>query len=300
MSIQANKSIVGAFVLGAVTLLAATILLLGSGRLFKSPPPVVLYFDGSVKGLNLGAPVVFRGVAIGSVTNIRLVGDSTGLGFLIPVEIQIDSSKIQLSKQWELEKGNSQYLERLIDEGLRAQLGLQSFVTGQLMIELDMQPGSELRLRGDGRMREIPTLPSPMDKLARTLQSLPIEQIMGQAQQAMEGLNKILNSPALASTANEFNTTLRELQRLTRTIDSQLKPMGSSLDKALTSVSTAATSADRVLRHAENVMAPDSQSMTDLRKTLNELSSAARALRNLADSLERHPETLIKGKGDYR
>lgn len=300
MSIQANKTMVGAFVLGAAVLLAAAILLLGSGRLFKSPATLMLYFDGSVKGLTLGAPVVFRGVPVGAVTDIRLVGDATGQYFRIPVEIQIDPSKIMMPKDSVPVTGRGQFLKKLVDDGLRAQLGLQSFVTGQLMIELDMHPGSELRLRGDGSLPEIPTLPSSLDKLAKTLQSIPFDQIISQTMHAMESINNFLNSPGLADTGGELSTTLHELQGLVHTLNSQLKPMGVSLDKTLASVAAAADSADRALRNAENAMAGDSQGMTDFKKTLEELGAAARALRNLADYLERHPESLLKGKGEYR
>jgi len=300
MSIQANKTMVGAFVLGAAVLLAGAILLLGTGRLLKAQPPVVLYFDGSVKGLSLGAPVIFRGVAVGAVTNIQLVVDASGLHPLIPVTVQMDASKVQVPKSLDQSKDQKIYLKKLIDAGLRAQLGQQSFVTGQLMIELDILPGSEMRLRGDGSMIEIPTIPSPLDKLARTLQSIPVEQIMGQVQTAVEGLNKILSSPDLAKAPGELNATLRDLRTLAQNLNSQVKPVRSSIDQTLTSVSAAAASADRVMRHAESMADPNSQSMTDLRKALNELSNAARALRNLADYLDRHPEALIKGKGEYR
>jgi paraquat-inducible protein B len=299
MSLQANKTLVGAFVLGAAALLTGTILLFSSGRLLNAPPPAVLYFDSSVKGLSLGAPVIFRGVAVGTVTNIQLVVDASGLNFLIPVTVQLDTSKIRMSENI-MHREDKLYFKQLIDAGLRAQLGQQSFVTGQLMIELDMLPGTEARLRGDGRVSEIPTLPSPMDKLARTLQSIPLEQIMGQVQQAVEGLNRLLNSPDMASAPGELNATLRELRQLAQNLNSQVKPVSSSLNQALSSVSTAAESADRVLKHAENVTDPDSQSMTELRQALKELSNAARALRTLADYLDRHPEALLKGKGEYR
>lgn len=299
MSIQANKTMVGAFVLGAAVLLAAAVLLLGSGRLFKSPVTLVLYFEGSVKGLTLGAPVVFRGVPVGAVTDIRLVGDASGQHFLIPVEVQIDPSKVTMPKG-SAPVSRGQFLKTLVEGGLRAQLGLQSFVTGQLMIELDMHPGSELLLRGDGSLPEIPTLPSSMDKLAKTLQSIPFDKIISQTMQAMESISTFMNSPGLTGTAEELRATLHELQELTRALNSQLKPVGVSLDKALISVSAAADSADRALRHAENAMSADSQGLADFKKTLNELGSAARALRNLAEYLERHPEALLKGKGEYR
>jgi len=96
MSKQANKTVIGIFVVGAIALVVIAIVVLGSGKFFKKTLKAVCYFEGSVGGLNIGAPVVFRGVRIGSVTDVILRGDSTKLIFTIPVYIEIEPDRLEI------------------------------------------------------------------------------------------------------------------------------------------------------------------------------------------------------------
>ncbi len=327
MAREANKAMLGAFVVGAVALLAAALLLLGSGRLLQERPKMVLYFTGSVRGLNIGAPVVFRGVPIGSISSIQLLHNPKTLDFFIPVTIEIEPERIASmdSAPNMVTKENGSILGVLIEKGLRAQLALQSFVTGQLMVELDFQPGSPLVLRGDGSMPEIPTLPSPMEEISRTLQNLPIESIMAQLNEAVAGLNKLVNSPVIADTATTLNRTLEDVRQLVASVNAQVGPLGKSVDgtvqrygalaekldrqlpqtlaetaTTLKAMSAASARAEKALASAEGVVKDDSRTMTELQQALRELGGAARSLRALTDYLERHPEALLRGKGELR
>ncbi len=327
MAREANKAMLGAFVVGALALLAAAVLLFGSGRFMKDRPQLVLYFKGSVRGLNIGAPVVFRGVPVGSVTEIRLIHDPDTLTFFIPVFIEFEPERILNMKDGAVVayKADGRVLEQLVDKGLRARLALQSFVTGQLMIELDFEPGSQLVLRGDGKTPELPTLPSPMEELTRTLQNLPIESIMAQLNEAVAGLNRMVNSPVVADTAASLNETLQEVRRLMASVNTQVGPVGQSLagaaqrygaladkldrqlpdtlsqaTRTLESLSAASARAEAALAAAHSTIRDDSRTMTEVQQALREMSGAARSLRALAEYLERHPEALLRGKGEYR
>ncbi|HEU6437280.1 MAG TPA: MlaD family protein [Nitratidesulfovibrio sp.] len=327
MAHEANKAMLGAFVVGALALLAAAVLLFGSGRFMKERPQLVLYFKGSVRGLNIGAPVVFRGVPIGSVTEIRLLHDPDTLEFYIPVFIEFEPERILNMKDGSVaeRKGDLQVLRQLIDKGLRAQLALQSFVTGQLMVEVDFAPGSPLVLRGDGKTPELPTLPSPMEELSRTLQNLPIESIMAQLNEAVSGLNRLVNSPVVADTAANLNDTLKEVRQLAASVNAQVVPLGQSVTGAaqrygaladkldrqlpdtlaqatqtLKSLAAASARAEAALAAAHGTIRDDSRTMTEVQQALREMGAAARSLRALAEYLERHPEALLRGKGDYR
>ncbi len=327
MAREANKAMLGAFVVGALALLAAAVLLFGSGRFMKDRPQLVLYFKGSVRGLNIGAPVVFRGVPVGSVTEIRLIHDPDTLTFFIPVFIEFEPERILNMKDGAVVayKADGRVLEQLVDKGLRARLALQSFVTGQLMIELDFEPGSQLVLRGDGKTPELPTLPSPMEELTRTLQNLPIESIMAQLNEAVAGLNRMVNSPVVADTAASLNETLQEVRRLMASVNTQVGPVGQSLagaaqrygaladkldrqlpdtlaqaTRTLESLSAASARAEAALAAVHSTIRDDSRTMTEVQQALREMSGAARSLRALAEYLERHPESLLRGKGEYR
>ncbi|MBG3875959.1 MCE family protein [Desulfovibrio oxamicus] len=327
MAREANKAMLGAFVMGALALLAAAVLLFGSGRFMKDRPQLVLYFKGSVRGLNIGAPVVFRGVPIGSVTEIRLLHDPNTLEFFIPVFIEFEPERVLNMKDGTAaqRQADGKMLDLLVEKGLRARLTLQSFVTGQLMIELDFEPGSPLVLRGDGALREIPTLPSPMEELTRTLQNLPIDNIMAQLNEAVAGLNKMINSPVVADTAANLNDTLKDVRQLVASVNGQVGPVGQSLAGAaqrygaladkldrqlpdalaqttqtLKSLAAASTRAEAALAAAHSTIRDDSRTMTEVQQALREMGAAARSLRALAEYLERHPEALLRGKGDYR
>src|SRR5512135_3750728 len=137
MAKQASRMMIGGFVVLAVIIMAASLVVFGSGKFFKKTNKYVLYFDESVKGLNVGAPVLFQGVPVGSVTGIILEADLANMKTQIPVIIEIEPDR------WKVRTGERHYREvaaKLIEMGLRAQLVMQSFITGQLMIQLDFYP----------------------------------------------------------------------------------------------------------------------------------------------------------------
>ena len=121
MSKPANKTLIGAFVVGAVVLAVAAIVLFGSGKFFKKTEPWLTFFQGSVKGLNVGSPVVFRGVQIGQVTDIIVGFDATQLEVLIPVFLEIDPEKFKDIGD-SSQKSDPEMHSALIERGLRAQL----------------------------------------------------------------------------------------------------------------------------------------------------------------------------------
>ncbi len=145
MSKPASKTLIGIFVLGAIALAVIGIVVLGSGKFFKETVGVVCYFEGDIKGLNVGSPVVFRGVKVGSVTNILLRFDPQTLDFKIPVFIEIEPDRIETIGP-RGKKGER--MKPLIDKGLRAQLEMQSFVTGQLQIALNLLPDKPAKFVG--------------------------------------------------------------------------------------------------------------------------------------------------------
>jgi paraquat-inducible protein B len=147
---RANPKLIGAFVVGAVALVVIGVLLLGGAELLTAKRTLVAYFEGSVKGLNVGAPVEFQGVKVGSVTDIQLQFLTAANEFRIPVFIQIEPGQMtQVGRQVDAQ---GQLLKPLIERGLRAQLEMQSLVTGQLMVQLGFLPDTPIRLVGDGKV----------------------------------------------------------------------------------------------------------------------------------------------------
>jgi len=177
MGKRANPALIGAFVLFAIVICAAAVVVVGSGRLFRNTRTFVIFFPGSVNGLEKGAPVKFRGVPIGTVTDIRIRMRELAATGRIPVLIEVDRERVhELGGQHDT-VDDQRVSELINDLGMRAQLQQQSFITGLLYVALDpncrAEPlstvhdavpygvrlsesvlhGCPQRLRIDGRMR---------------------------------------------------------------------------------------------------------------------------------------------------
>jgi len=190
MSRKANKTVVGIFVVVALALLIAGISVFGSGMLFKKTDKYVLFFDGSVKGLSAGAPVVFRGVKIGYVKEVDLLFDKDNRAIYIPVIIEVELSRVKGTPKG---MGHPDY-NRLIKDGLRAQLDMLSYVTGQLIVSFDFYPDTSVNLLGIIKdYPELPTIPMKPDIFQLT-EKLPVKDIAENLKGTTAGLNKLVNS----------------------------------------------------------------------------------------------------------
>jgi paraquat-inducible protein B len=316
MSKSANKTLVGAFVIGALALLVIAVIIFGGGKLFADKETMVMYFSGSVKGLNVGSPVVFRGVKVGTVKDIVLQFNTREVAFLIPVYIELDYDKIDVVGDTTV--GEKAYFDQLIEKGLRAQLELQSIVTGQLMINLDFNPKAPARFVGiDKRYREIPTASSGLEELLKTAQELPLKELFDKLLKAIEGIEKIVNSPNISSSLVSLDASLAKLKDVLEKVDKDAGPIMANLKEISQSIKKLAKEGESVpgqlnktlvtaqdaLRQGENAMASiknltaDNSALSqELGIALRDVSSAARSLRYLTDYLQKHPESLIQGK----
>ncbi len=338
MAKQTSKTLIGGFVVGAVALIVAGVLVFGSGKFFQERSKYVLFFPGSLKGLSVGAPVLFQGVQVGSVTDISLEASAEDLTLQIPVTIEIHPRKFKVVRGKRRKRSDPyETLSVLVERGLRAQLQQQSFVTGQLMIGLDFYPDTPIRLVGiDTEYPEVPTIPTPLETLSKTLRDLPLEELVNRVMSAVKGIEKLVNSPDLTGSISSLNLALEGARKLIGNIDNQIEPLATSLDKTikdygklsqevdktLTAYRKLAENADhqvnplisslhatlkaarlaleqgeKTLASAEYTLSEDSTTIYELNNSLKEISAMARSIRQLADYLERHPESLLSGKG---
>lgn len=228
MSRKVNKTAIGLFVVGALILLIIGIVIFGSGLLFKRTSKFILYFDGSVKGLSEGAPVMFRGVKIGIVKDITLIYEPKARTIMLPVVIEIEQGRIKGGPSfWEL--GGD---KKMIELGLRAKLEVQSYLTGQLMISFDFYPDKPAELRGILKQypelpaflrdimkqySELPTLPISTDIFA-LMNEIPIKEIAKNLEVTAQGLNKLVNSNDLQKSLYELRNTLQETKQTMRSL----------------------------------------------------------------------------------
>ena len=295
MSKQANKTMIGAFVVSAVILAVAGIVIFGSGKIFKKTVKYVLYFEGSINGLNKGSAVVWRGVKIGTVIDITLEADTKDLSIRIPVIIEVDPYKIKT------EDGKRDYekktIHRMIKSGLKAQLQMQSFVTGMLMIDLDFRPDSPIKLVDtDNIYQEIPTIPSTMESLTKQLSKFPFEDMLNKIQSTITGIEKIATSPEILEGIHSMNQTIKDAQKVIKRVDSKIDVLADSIRKVVDEATEAIKQARKTLVTTESTLGKNSEIVKQVNDTLRRLSDAANSIDNLADYLERHPESLLKGK----
>lgn len=318
MGKRVSPTLVGAFVIGALTLAVVTILLLGSGRFFTGKHTYVLYFDRDVNGLRVGAPVKFRGVDIGSVTAVQL--SLAGLeaprpnqrpDVHIPVLIEIDSRKIEAHKAAD-DLSQPRVMVHAIKLGLRAQLSMQSFVTGILYIDLDMHPGTPERIvmGSEAPYPEIPTLPTPLEEAQATLSRVmaqidkaDIPKMIHSLTETAAGVSRFVNSPKLEGSFESLNDASRSLKdaslaisKLARDFDAQVGPISGSLRDSAQAATIALRQVQATLDRVEHTVEPQSPLSYQLQQTLADVSAAANAVHSLADYIERNPSSLVRGR----
>jgi paraquat-inducible protein B len=330
MSKPADPKLIGAFVLGAILLIIAGVIVLGGGKFFKRTTPVVMYFQGSVSGLSVGSAVNFRGVRVGQVTNvfIRYQPDSSD-PLIIPVFAELSADNIQLilthAEKKEIRMGSGDTLRALIDQGLRAQLALPSLVTGQATVSLDLFPGTPANFVDTYPDRvEIPTVPSTLQEVQATLQQLynkisqlPLDELVEDTRTLIKGANRLVNDPMVAQAVANASQAMTDLRQAARTLDGRIGPVISSIettsdtanrtlksaqeaiagtDAMLQAAQQALLQADRTLKTANTVIQPGGPVNYELINALKETAAAARSLRDLADQLQRSPNSLLFGR----
>jgi len=316
MSEKSQNVAIGAFIVGALLIVITTVLfIIGSG--FGQREKIVMVFDGSVKGLNIGAPVALRGVQVGQVTDIDVILDSDTLDIIMVVEADFIDESIK-------RVGNSDedLTDELIKQGLRAQLNTLSLLTGLLYIQLDFHPGSRLILRDiDSPYPQFPTIPTELEKIAKKIQELDIDRLANNAETAVASMNSFLSNPALQGLPVDLQKTLASMTALSDQLQSQL---GSSIPKVdrvldgatetidginaqlpalsqqvklnLSTLNDAVQSFEKAMTDIDSLVAPDSATTYRLNEALREITLASRAMQLLAKTLNEQPEALIKGR----
>jgi paraquat-inducible protein B len=270
----------------------------------------ILFFEGSVRGLNVGAPVEFKGIRVGSVKDVRLEFDNRDSSFRIPVLIEIEPERI-------IERGEGkasspyQTLKTLVDRGLRAQLKSGSLLTGQLFVNLDMHPYTTVRLVGEGEsLPELPTIPASMEqmtasfkKILAKLEKVDVEKIgtelletLQTANTLVKGASKLVNKPELEETVDDLKGALHAFKSIMRKLDQRVEPVTVNLEKTIGAGYKALEKARTTLDLIDEVLKPDSPLQYRFIQLTEELAETARSIRSLVDLLERHPNSIIFGK----
>lgn len=273
---QPNMKMIGLFVLISALMVVALFGYFLKSKYSDNETIVVMYFNESIKGLDVGAPVLFKGVKIGEVSQIKLDANLKDMTFLIPVYANIYNRRAFAN-----DDSGVKLLDALIDKGLRAQLSVNSMITGQLLIELDMYPDTPIVLRNNSDKNEIPTISSPFAEFSKSLKVMPVAKIAQDIHHITKALNKDL--PPLL---DKMNTTLETVDEILVENKNNTAIMVEELAKAAQNVGGVAKSVNLVIDNNE-------QSIAEMIESFNE---AARSMKNLTDYLEMYPNALITGK----
>jgi paraquat-inducible protein B len=330
MSKKASPTLIGAFVLAAIALLVAGVLVFGGQELFRDKYRFVTYFDGSVKGLRVGSNVLFRGVRVGYVTDIQVTTDQSMLKYEIPVTFEVlpDALTVIAGGKAIPVSTTAARLDEMIQAGLRTQLAVESFVTGQLVVNLDMHPETKPVFRGRrSQLKEIPSIPSGIQQVMERIeeivtsveQKVPIDKVIETLLNGISGFNELVNSPDLRASlagANqlinapdtqalparldaaitELRATTRDARAMIGKVDRRLDP---ALERALPlmeQLEGTLNEGKAVLSIAREQLESSPETAARLADALRELERSARAIRLLVDSIERQPEQLLRGK----
>jgi len=259
----------------------------------------ILYFEGSVRGLTEGAPVEFKGIKIGNVVDVNLEMDRSITGYRIPVLVDIEPERVSVVGEGTVGRAISRdahvkTMQEFVGAGLRARLKTGSLLTGQLLVDLDFHSDERAVFRGDGNYPEIPTIPSSIEEISRSvtalldkIQALPLDELT-------ESLTNTVKSVETLVGSDEVKGALRSIERTLATLDRVM----TNVDKELTPEAHAALSeAHATMKTVRESIASGSPLRYDLETTLQELAAAARSIRLLAEYLESNPNALIYGKG---
>ena len=267
----------------------------------------VLYFDESVRGLSVNAPVEFRGIKVGQVTEIRMQYDPKNTTFHIPVLVQIEPERIYdvlPSDPLEVEGASYALLEALVQGGLRAQLQTGSYLTGQRFVALDMYPDAPLHLSGlEGKFPELPTMPGSMGeitasitRLLKVVQAMPITEMAEELHSTLKGANQMINAPEWLETIHSLKMAANRLDKLLAVVDEQVVVLGDRFEGVSDAAQKTLAQTEKTMAGVEDVINPQAPMHYNLMEVTKELSETARTLRSFIGMLERKPESLLFGK----
>ncbi len=335
MSQRVSPTLIGLFVVGALALGVVGVGAFGSGQFFEQRTTFISYFDESVNGLDVGAPVKFKGVPIGEVTDINLRVDLENETFQVPVQYAINLDPVTDTTGARLNLDDPALLRDQIEDGLRAQLQLESIVTGKLYVELTYisDPDSAVYAQDPPSRLSIPTELSPLAKLGEgasglvtnlrqfdvtqinenlvtflvnandKLEALDAEAINRSALSTIESVREVVESKEVRTALQDMpkaterlRVTIKDAQALIQRLDRGVEPTADELEKTSRQLRATLKRMRRTMDEVDQTLSPNSGIGYQMNEALSNLSEATEALRVLVQSLERNPSMFLRGR----
>ncbi|MEX2181577.1 MAG: MlaD family protein [Gemmatimonadaceae bacterium] len=323
MSVRANPTAIGAFMIGAVAIVIVGTAVLASATWFERRSTFVGFFSESVNGLEVGAPVKFQGVPVGTVTGIQIQIDREERTFQVPVRFDVNLRMLETVRGSFMNLADSAELARQIAEGFRAQLQMESLVTGQLYLELsyDTAAAPPVLEPHVTRWPEIPTTPSLMSALGtgagsvvadvikvlfqvnEILAEIDMPEINTAVVATAQSVQSLVNAPeiraALAqvpAVTAQVTRTMAAVETFATTAEGAVGPIGVQVERATTEMANALTSLRKTLEETHGLLSTDSGIGFEIQAALSSLTEAANALQLLTTTIEQSPDILLRGK----
>ncbi len=303
MSIKANPTAVGGFVIGAIFLIVISFLVLGSGRFFKNDMRLMAVFPGTVNGLNVGSPVLFRGVNIGSVAKIRLYHNHKTRQSLVPVYIDLKQEVVELMIQGDddADLTQEQALALMVDmikAGLHARLTLENLVSGRQLVEFEFDPGIPIKVTGiDKQYLEIPTVESDLDKLQKLFKTIPLRELTESLVVTVTELNKMFANKDARNMLANINATIAGSRQFIDNLNEQVIPLSQSTQQRLAEVQV-------LLKNTEEQLTQTLLELTRLSINVNEkltsLTTSATIAFDKSEVVLTNMNTLVDQKSTVR
>jgi paraquat-inducible protein B len=304
MSEHRDAATIGAFVVGAVALVVTAVLVWGSGKLFRQTVEYVCYFEGSVNGLEVGAPVKARGVPVGKVVAIKLRYRQAADNNRIPVFIELDIKRLVELGSVRL-PATPDVEQDLIVRGVRARLESQSIVTGTLFVGLGRFPGTPVVMSEIDPAHgypEIPTLPTELAETGKAfnavlerLKEVDLAGAVRSVDAAAASFDRLVSTGDLARALSEGTSTLHAYRRLADQLNDGVPPLLAEVRAATGDARKTLVGLDGAAGAAGRLVGPQAPLNVRLNEALTEFGRASNAIRELADYLRRNPNALLVG-----
>ncbi len=312
-----DPKIVGAFVIATIALAVIVAVYLGAGRVLQHRVRFVAVFSEDLSGLDTDVPVKFRGVPVGRVLSIHLsMGSATEplRELRMPVVVELNQTRIR-EMGGEIDLSDRRAVRTLVDHGLRARLAIESFLSNRRYVDLDIVPDAPPARPSPLPLPypEIPVYAEPglaalqadASKLLTKLQALDLEGLVGDLRRAASSLEKAAAgvdaaASALPSTLRAANAAIASVGSTARAIEAGVAPLAADTRGAVVQLRTTLERAEVAIGHVDELVDPASPLAWQLTKTLDELQRTSRALRHLAEGLDRDPSALVRGRAGGR
>ena len=329
MKTKFSPAVIGAFVIGAFTLIIIALLAFGGVNFFSKPQRFVVYFEESIHGLDLGSPVKLNGVRVGRVVDLNIRYDEATNKSVVAVVCELSKNILTDAKGHIIDVSGRNELQELIDHGLRAQLGFLGFATGLLFVELDFRDPKDYPAddqRTEIKYAVVPAVKSAISEVQASaieimanLQkvdfaglSVELKSLLVATHKQVDGLDlpgmaaqwkktgvaveQAVSAPEIKQTFANLNAAVTDLRTVLAKLDTQVMPAGKELTATLAQAKATLESFNSAANDTRRFIAAQGGLGDEVAHTLAQLGEAADSVQRLADYLERNPNALIAGK----